>query len=238
MYVPLASCERVTFCNSGHPALRPSGQLRCSRRSCGAVRAQEKVTKEKGTPQAARSAGSCPLTTRSGYGVRGLSIHGPQRTRAHRARAPSGRSSTRSPGRKGTPVEERRAPARRSDWRRRTGVRALRFRVPFGAGGRRTRRPAGARAGRARVRRDAGCIVVEPRPTSTHLPRSGRRCRRGVLSLGDFSLDKQREVTGPQGCGTNLQGCGQVFAKKSGLANTKKKDTAKAPAPYPLPQAR
>jgi len=26
-------------------------------------------------------------------------------------------------------------------------------------------------------------------------------------------LDKQEKETGPQGCGTNLQGCGQVFAK-------------------------
>ena len=32
-----------TFSDSGHPALRPSGQLRCSRRSCGAVSTQEKV---------------------------------------------------------------------------------------------------------------------------------------------------------------------------------------------------
>jgi len=41
---------RVTSLDSGHPALRPAGQLRCSRRSCGAVRAQREVTKRKCTP--------------------------------------------------------------------------------------------------------------------------------------------------------------------------------------------
>ncbi len=44
---------RVTFCDSGHPALRPSGRLRRSRRSCGAVLVQEKVTKEN-TPSVPR----------------------------------------------------------------------------------------------------------------------------------------------------------------------------------------
>jgi hypothetical protein len=35
----------VTFLDSGHPALRPSGRLRRSRRSCGAVDKQRKVTR-------------------------------------------------------------------------------------------------------------------------------------------------------------------------------------------------
>ena len=40
------------FSDSGHPALRPPGQLRCSRRSCGAVATQEKVTR---APEACES---------------------------------------------------------------------------------------------------------------------------------------------------------------------------------------
>jgi hypothetical protein len=40
------------FSDSGHPALRPLGQLRCSRRSCGAVATQEKVTR---APEACES---------------------------------------------------------------------------------------------------------------------------------------------------------------------------------------
>jgi hypothetical protein len=42
------AAERVTFLDSGHPALRRyRGQLRCSRRSCGAVPVQRRVTKRK-----------------------------------------------------------------------------------------------------------------------------------------------------------------------------------------------
>ena len=96
------------------------------------------------------------------------------------------------------------------------------LRIPFSAGGRRTRRPAGARTRCARVRRDAGCIVGEPRPPFTHpqgrMP-GGRHCR-GVLLFGFFLLDKQEKETGPQGCGTNLHGRGQVFAKKLDPVNT------------------
>ncbi len=103
-----------------------------------------------------------------------------------------------------------------SRWLSAAGARRrtlLCFRVPFSAGGRRSIRPAGARAGRARVRRDAGCSVGEPRPTFTHLPRSGRRRCRGVLLFGFFLLDKQEKETGPQGCGTNLHGRGPVVAR-------------------------
>ena len=82
------------------------------------------------------------------------------------------------------------------------------FRVPFGAGGRRTTRPEGARDGSRAFAAMQGCIVGEPRPTSTNLPRSGRRRRRGVLLFGFFLLDKQEKETGPQGCGTNLHGRG------------------------------
>jgi hypothetical protein len=38
----------VTFLDSAHPALRPSGRLRRSRRSCGAVATQRKVTRSPG----------------------------------------------------------------------------------------------------------------------------------------------------------------------------------------------
>jgi len=33
--------------------------------------------------------------------------------------------------------------------------------------------------------------------------------------LGYLLLDKQEKVTGPQGCGTNMQGCGSVFATEA-----------------------
>jgi hypothetical protein len=39
------------------------------------------------------------------------------------------------------------------------------------------------------------------------------RVLEGALSLGYFSLGKQREVTGRQGCRTNSHGCESVFAK-------------------------
>jgi hypothetical protein len=43
-------CGPVPFLDYGRPALRPSGQLRCSRRSCGAVLVQRKGTKRKDSP--------------------------------------------------------------------------------------------------------------------------------------------------------------------------------------------
>jgi len=52
--------------------------------------AQEKVTQEKGTPKQSGLRASCPPTSRAGCGVRWRYIHVPQRTRAHRARAPIG----------------------------------------------------------------------------------------------------------------------------------------------------
>jgi len=96
-------------------------------------------------------------------------------------------------------------------WERRK-PRCSRFQVPFGAGGRRSIRPKGARDGSRAFAAMQGCIVGEPRPTFTHLPRSGRRRCGGVLLFGFFLLDKQEKETGPQGCGTNPHGCDPVFA--------------------------
>jgi len=49
---------------SGHPALRPSGQLRCSRRSCGAVVTLLLATQEKVT-RAPKEGESSVLTVRA-----------------------------------------------------------------------------------------------------------------------------------------------------------------------------
>ena len=83
--------RRVTFCDSGHPALRPSGRLRRSRRSCGAVLVQEKVTKEN-TPSRSRFAGHpCPANfARALRRFADSTSMYRQRTRALRARAPAG----------------------------------------------------------------------------------------------------------------------------------------------------
>ena len=138
---------RVTFCDSGHPALRPSGRLRRSRRSCGAVLVQEKVTKENtpSVPRPARSAGcatggrgsadraSCPAAECA----RSLA-----RTRAD-ARALSVRPSPRH---RGTQIKS-------TSFASAAGTAALcSSRVPLGRGEQAQEKPEGARAGCARVR--------------------------------------------------------------------------------------
>jgi len=93
--------------------------------------------------------------------------------------------------------------------------------VPLRPGERVEDQPEGARARCARVR--CGPWMDRQRTPPPDRAVSGQepadRAAGGVFSLGDFSLDKQREVTGPQGCGTNLQGCGSVIAKKPNLRN-------------------
>ena len=110
--------------------------------------------------------------------------------------------------------------------------------VPLRPGERVEDQPEGARARCARVR--CGPWMDRQRTPPPDRAVSGQepadRAAGGVFSLGDFSLDKQREVTGPQGCGTNTHGCGSVIAKNKSPSKTK--DTAKAPSPYSLPQAR
>ena len=97
-------CGPVPFLDSGHPALRPSGQLRCSRRSCGAVLVQRKGTKRKDTPSGPVS-GLLPADC--AIGLRGsLTVHPWTATTARVVRAPlracppPARRATRGPRRK------------------------------------------------------------------------------------------------------------------------------------------
>jgi len=159
-------CGPVPFLDSGHPALRPSGQLRCSRRSCGAVLVQRKGTKRKDTPSGPVS-GLLPADC--AIGLRGsLTVHPWTATNARASCArPFGLNLHPLAGPQGDPDEERRAPARISI----VVVRLSRLKpllqrdplcahdarcssgVPVSAGGRRSIRPAGARTRGARVRR-------------------------------------------------------------------------------------
>jgi hypothetical protein len=88
-------------------------------------------------------------------------------------------------------------------------------RVPFSDGGRWTISPKGERDGSRSLRRQRTDALWRNRPPHANpqgrMP-GGRRCG-GVLSWGYPSLDKQRRVTGPQGCGSNQQGRGSVVAK-------------------------
>ena len=115
----------------------------------------------------------------------------------------------------------------------RAGARRSSTGVPLRPGERVEDPPEGARARCARVR--CGPWMDRQRTPPPDRAVSGQepadRVAGGVFSLGDFSLDKQREVTGPQGCGTNMHGCGSVIAKKARLPNKER------PSFSPLPQA-
>ncbi|MCB1575125.1 MAG: hypothetical protein KDI80_14205, partial [Xanthomonadales bacterium] len=62
------------FLDSGLPALRPAGQLRCSRRSCGAVATQEKVGR---SPKASESFAS------KGQAERRATLHEEEKKQSH-----------------------------------------------------------------------------------------------------------------------------------------------------------
>jgi hypothetical protein len=134
--------------------------------------------------------------------------------------------------------------------------------VPLRPGERVEDQPEGARARCARVR--CGAWMGRQRTPEPDRAVSGQepadRSAGGVFSFGSFSLDKHcaagaartaklapkgrragcpesRKGTGPQGCGTNTQGRGQVFGKDrdSAVGNANSDYTAKRPS-LPSPQ--
>jgi hypothetical protein len=94
-------CGPVPFLDSGHPALRPSCRLRCSRRSCGAVLVQRKGTKIR-TPRQQCPPGILPCgCVNAGRGSPTALLRRP-RTRARPVRALAGCSVLLSPPLMGT----------------------------------------------------------------------------------------------------------------------------------------
>jgi hypothetical protein len=55
-------------------------------------------------------------------------------------------------------------------------------------------------------------MARQQNPAARSEPADRRARHPGALSLGYFSLGKQREVTGAQGCATKAQGCESVLA--------------------------
>ena len=175
--------------------------------------AQEKVTKEKGTP--AGAVGRRP-TARGRYGgsltghpwpVSELAGLLPATLRAFSsASSPRPRGTPKSQSRwaKAHPIKAFPSPACGGRCRRRKG--ALLILAPCGAakGGRKG--PKGRREGSRRFRCGTGCAVSGTRPPVANPQRSCGRPTRGALLFGYFLLGKQEKVTRAQGCAWNRTG--------------------------------
>ena len=242
-------CGPVPFLDSGHPALRPSGQLRCSRRSCGAVLVQRKGTKRKDTPSGPVS-GLLPADC--AIGLRGsLTVHPWTATNARASYArpfglilhplagpqgdPGGRAARSCAQKQKRSVAAEAAPTTRL-WPCAQERAASCSWVPFSAGERRSIRPAGARAGRARVRRQRTDALSANPGRRSRTRRAG--CPEGGAVGGPFLLvpflwaSKEKEPARRDAGRTNTD-VGR-FSRSSLSWQMRKKSTGKAPhLPYP-----